>query len=109
MLTIVQLFLTSLECPTLQRYPTGQCSPVSVLDRQVLFHALHQVPEALGKGFLLREGLAVYQTRSQFTEVLLETERVQVQVPVPNQAGRKQWEARTARGPPGLTDAPGPY
>jgi hypothetical protein len=52
-------------------YPTGQCSPVSVLDRQVLFHSFHQVPEALAKDFLLGERLAVYQTGPQFTEILL--------------------------------------
>lgn len=69
MLTIVQLFSTNLECP--QRYPTKQCLPVSVLDRQVLFHSFHQVPEALGKDFLLGERLAVYQTRPQFIEILL--------------------------------------
>lgn len=45
--------------------------PVSVLDRQVLFHSFHQVPEALAKDFLLGERLAVYQTGPQFTEILL--------------------------------------
>lgn len=71
MLTIVQFFSTDLECPQRWSAPTGQCSPVSVLDRQVLFHSFHQVPEALAKDFLLGERLAVYQTRPQFTEILL--------------------------------------
>lgn len=51
--------------------PAGQCSPVSVLDRQVLFHSFHQVPETLGKDFLLGQRLAVDQACSQFTEILL--------------------------------------
>lgn len=51
--------------------PAGQCSPVSVLDRKVLLHSFHQVPETLGKDFLLGERLAVDQACSQFTEILL--------------------------------------
>lgn len=49
----------------------GHCSPVSVLDGQVLLHSFHQVPEALGQDLLLGERLAVYQTGPQFTEILL--------------------------------------
>ena len=49
----------------------GRHSPVSVLDRQVLLHSFHQVPEALGKDLLLGERLAVYQTCPQFPEILL--------------------------------------
>lgn len=67
--SIVPLFSGSLECPL--EIPPEQCSPVSVLDRQVLFHSFHQVPEALGKHFLLGERLAVYQACSQLIEILL--------------------------------------
>lgn len=49
----------------------GHCSPVSVLDGQVLLHSFHQVPEALGQDLLLGERLAAYQTGPQFTEILL--------------------------------------
>lgn len=51
--------------------PTGYCLPVSVLGGQVLLHAFHQVPEALGKALLLGERLAVDQARPQFAEILL--------------------------------------
>lgn len=69
--------------------PTGCCLPVSVLDRQVLLHSFHQVPEALGKDFLLGERLAVYQTRPQFTEILLGDRAVSGSVPN-SKPGRKE-------------------
>ena len=64
---------------------TGCRSPVSVLDRQVLLHSFHQVPEALGKDLLLGERLAVYQTCPQFTEILL-GDRTSVRGLAPNWA-----------------------
>ena len=64
---------------------TGRRSPVSVLDRQVLLHSFHQVPEALGQDLLLGERLAVYQTCPQFTEILL-GDRTSVRGLAPNWA-----------------------
>lgn len=74
--------------------PTRHCSPVSVLDGQALLHSLHQVSEALGKGLLLGERLAVYQTRPQVTEILL-GDGTGVRVLTPNPGLRT---AQSARG-----------
>lgn len=90
-----------------RRHPSGQCSPVSVLDGQVLFHSFHQVPEALGKDFLLGERLAVYQTRPQFIEILLGDRAVSGSGPN-SKPGRKEVAGGQASwGLLGLTDAQG--
>lgn len=87
--------------------PTGWCLPVSVLDRQVLLHSFHQIPEALGKDFLLGERLAVYQTRPQFTEILLGDRAVSGSVSN-SKPGRKEVAGRQASwGLCGLSNAQG--
>lgn len=77
--------------------PAGQCSPVSVLDRKVLLHSFHQVPETLGKDFLLGERLAVDQACSQFTEILLGERQCQL---------GSNSKPRRKPGQPGSTCAP---